>query len=513
MAPAAASPEALALVREVVADEAARAAEHRALLADLADDAARTAAVLGAAGARFGGTGRPGQQAEVKVHLAAVLPGWGTGAMAGLGAGAARALTAPGPVSQLVSTAARFAPYADVPAFAVALVGGLGADGVRHLLSFLATTAPTAAAAGESPPLAGLLAGVLTAAGTGDPRVADVLGDRRGGGRAVGGDGSALATPLLDPSDPDPALDAVAVAMGLVLAVPAAGPGLAAVWGRQLLERERAQGASAVARTTSTSPDPVDAALAALVRGADASAAAELLATPDACVAALARSWSDEGSALTAMVELAGTDTAGGQASRAMLQALGEGLQPGTTRTVTGDPQTLATVREALGELVAAHVGEVVAALDEVAAGAAPTPAADAGLRGLARLLLLPGQEEVLIRTLADALRAGAAGGSAPEVAGAFVAVQEYAQRVQHALACAQGLVDEVEQQVWFDVGVRLPATIVGEAADKVVPRAGDLVDGVVDALAWVSGSEGSYVPPPDTGLIRTVETPPASPP
>lgn len=89
--------------------------------------------------------------------------------------------------------------------------------------------------------------------------------------------------------------------MGLVLAAPGSGAALAAAWGRQLLERERAQGASAVARTTATSPDPLDAALGVLVRAGDASAAAGFLATPDAWVAALARSWSDEGTALSSI--------------------------------------------------------------------------------------------------------------------------------------------------------------------------------------------------------------------
>jgi hypothetical protein len=507
MGPTTVPPEAVALVRDVVADESARVAEHRALLADLADDAARTAAVLGAVGGRFGGTGRSGQQAQVAVHLAAVLPGWGTGAMAGLGAGAARVLTAQGAVTEPAAAAARYAPYAGVPAFAVALVGGLGTDGLRHLLSVLAVTA-SGAGAGESQPLAGLLAGVLTAAGTSDPRVEYVLGHERDAAKAPAGAwGSGAAAPLMDPLDPDVAVDAVAVAMGLVLAAPGAGPALAATWGRHMLERERAQGASAVARTASSaSPDPVHAALGALVRAGDASAAADFLATPEVWAAALARSWPDEGEALARVIELAGPDPAGGQASWAALQALGEGLQPGTTRTVTGEPQTLASVREAVGGLVAAQIEQVVAALEPVSTGAVPTAAADAGLRGLARLLLQPGQDEIVTGVLADALRADAAGGSAPEVAGAFVAVQEYAERVRHALACAQGLVDAVERQVWFDVAVQLPTFAPREVLGKVAPQVGDLADAAVDVLAWASGSEGTYVPPEDTGPVRTEE-------
>ena len=55
-------PEAAALLHEVAAVESARAAEHRALLAGLTEDAERTAGLLGAATAPFGGTGRPGER-------------------------------------------------------------------------------------------------------------------------------------------------------------------------------------------------------------------------------------------------------------------------------------------------------------------------------------------------------------------------------------------------------------------------------------------------------------------
>ncbi|WP_448615501.1 hypothetical protein [Modestobacter sp. URMC 112] len=487
-------PDAAALLQEVEADESARAAEHRELLAELADDADRTAAVLEDAGGSFGGTGRRGDAARVRVHLAAALPGWGTGLMAGLGARAARELTGPGTADDLTAAALRSAPYAGVPAFAVALVAGLGADGVAHLLASSAAAGPSGGG-GEGPaPLAVLLARVLTAAGTEDLRVAGVTG-RSGTGR------------LLPPRDPDAAVDAVAVAMGRVLAVPGVSPGLAASWGRALLERERAQGASPVARTTPTAPDPADTALRVLAASGDRRAAAELLATPEAWAAALARPWPDGGAALARVIGLAGASREGGVAGGAALAALGEGLQPGTDRTVTGDEETLATVRDVLGGLLAEQVQEVVGMLGPVAAGGLPDATVDARLRGLARLLLQPGQQAVLVGALADALRAGTIPAvEAAAVAGGFVAVQEYGERLRHALACAEGLADAAERRVTFDVLVRMPTAVPRELLGRVAPLGEELADAVVDGLAVAVDAEGEYAPPDDTGVVRTEE-------
>lgn len=70
-------PEAVAIVEDLHASEAARRRRHAVLLEELADDAAATARVLADAGRPIGGTGRPGDEGRVLAHLAAELPGWG----------------------------------------------------------------------------------------------------------------------------------------------------------------------------------------------------------------------------------------------------------------------------------------------------------------------------------------------------------------------------------------------------------------------------------------------------
>jgi hypothetical protein len=473
-----APPGADALVAEVVADEAARAAEHRALLTDLAEDAHRSAAVLAAAAAPLGGAGRPGEAPRVAVRLAAVLPGWGTRAMTGLGLEAAADLTARGDLAAVSAAALRYAPYAGVPAFAEALARGLGREGTTYLLAVLGAGAGTDA--GQD--LADLLA------------------------RTLRGDGPAGA--LLDAQDPDGGADVVAVGMGVVLAAPGAGAGLAASWGRAVLERERAQGASAVDRTTSTLPDPVDAALRVLVRAGDAAAAADLLRSPAAWGAALARDWSDGGAALAAVIDLGACAPGGARSARAGLEAFGQGLAPGSDTAAIDVRRLLPAVRDALGGLVAAQADAVAAALVPVAAGAHLDVAADAGLRGLGLLLSEPGPDALVTGALVAALRDGgvrvAAGAGAGEVAsgevaGAYVAVQEYGQRVRHALACARELTDAVDRQLNWTIWVTLPSLAVRGPS-------GELVAGLEDVAARAFRADGTVVPPRDTGLVRTAD-------
>lgn len=351
-------PAAAAVVDEVVADDTARAAEHRALLAELADDASRSAAVLGEAAGALAGGGSRRPAAAVTARLAVALPGWGVPAMTRLGSDAAAALTAPGELEAVTAAAVRYTPYVGVPAFAEALARGLGATGATYLLSLLGSLAGT----GAGDQVAALLAGAFGAA----PPV----------------------RPPLVAADPGGGADVVAIGMGTVLAAPGAGAALAATWGRALLEREAVQGAGAVARTTSTLPDPVKAAVEVLRRTGDRGACAELLASAGAWAAALARNWSDGGSALAAVIGLAAAAPAGAPAVRAGLELLGAGLAPGSREPALDDRQLAPDVRDALGGLVAAQAGAVVTELRRaVGAGtagagtAATDGAADARLR------------------------------------------------------------------------------------------------------------------------------------
>ncbi|SDX53190.1 hypothetical protein SAMN05661080_00351 [Modestobacter sp. DSM 44400] len=461
-------PEAAALLADMVAAEAARAAEHRALLAELADDAQRSAAVLAAATGPLGGVGRPGEAPRVTVRLATVLPGWGMQAMTGLGLDAATALTAPRNFAGIDATAGRYTAYADMPAFAEALARGLGPEGTTYLLAVLGSTADT----GEGKELAALLA------------------------RTLHGDGPAGG--LLDPRAPDGGVDVVAVGMGVVLAAPGAGPRLAATWGRAMLERERVQGVSAVDRTTGTPPDPVDAALHVLLRASDGTAAADLLATPAAWGAALARDWPDGGAALSGVIDLGAAVPEGAGTALAGLEALGRGLAPGSRSPALDDRALLPAVRDATGGLVAAQVGGPVAgALRSAVGGGALDGATDAALRGLGFLLSQPGQDAVVTGALTAALRNGPEGAEVGEVAGAYVAVQEYGMRVRHALDCAREFANAVDRQLNWTVAVTLPSLAVqGRARPFLVAFEG------LAARAFRADSE--VVVPRDTRPVRT---------
>jgi hypothetical protein len=472
-------PEARALVEAVAAEDAERGAEHRGLLQVLAEDAAGAAAVLAASTVAFGGTGRPGDAAAVTVRLAVQLPGWGEGALAALGAQAAADLTRPAPAGTLAAAVARWRPFAALPGFADALVGRLGPDGITWLLSVLVGLAGTA----EEEPLAALLAGAL-----GSPAGLP-------GGRA----GEVLAAVRLDPDDPDGAVDGMAVAMGMVLAAPGAGPALATAWGRDLVAREEAQGARAGAGATGGArlPDPVDAALAVLARSGDAAASASLLADAATWRTLLGRPWPGGTDALAAVIGSAGAAPEAGRVTRSALLALGQGLAPGSTAGVLDDQGALAGVRAAVTGLVAGQPDVVLPVLEAAATGAGLGAADDAVLRGLGYLAADHGSAAEVTEAVREALRAGAAGAFAGEVAGAHVAVLEYGQRLRYALAWSHEQSRAVDAQMPWTLAVGLPVAAIPGAA-------GDLAGVVEDVVADVLDTNGDVEIDPDTGQVRT---------
>jgi hypothetical protein len=477
---AAASAEAVALVRAVTEEDAGRGVEHRALLELLAEDATVTAAVLTGASRPFGGTGRPGDAAAVTVRLAVELPGWGTGALTALGEQAAAQLTRPGTAETLRTAVLRWQPYVSVPGFAGALVGRLGAEGVSWLLSVLAGLAGT----GEEAPLAGLLAGAL--GGPGSP-----------GGPA----GEVLDAVRLSAEDPGGAADDQAVAMGLVLAAPGAGSALAAVWGRQLLAREAARGAPSGAAGTRGGllPDPVDAALTVLARSADADAAALLLEDPAAWTTLLSRPWPGGGGSLAAVVELAAAAPEAGRAARAALLALGAGPGRGGSGRVLDDVGALAQVRGSVTDLVVGQPGVLMPVLDAAVTGASPDTRDDTALRGLGYLVTDAGSAGEVTAAVETALRAGAAGASAGEVAGAHVAVLEYGERLRYALAWGHAQSRAVDAQMLWELGVSRPLSLVSG-------RAGELLDVIEAPVADLLDVNGDVEIGPDTGRVRTAE-------
>lgn len=487
---------AAALVEEVAAAEAARAAEHRALLAALDDDAVATVRALAGATVPLGGTGRPGAVPAVTLHLAERLPGWGEAALTALGVQAAGELTGRLTGAELDSAAARWSVWTSAPAFTDAVLGRLDADGVSWLLTVLGGRAGA-----DDEALGGFLAAtVATVAATGG-RGAEVLGGVR-----------------LDPFDPDAAVDVVAVGMGIVLTGAlaqgrAAGTArIAATWGRQVLAREAAQGVSAPARTTPASPDPAAAVLAVVAAAEDPSAAAQLLHSAAAWTTLLAHPWPAGAADLAAVVGLAAGAPTADRVAHAGLQALGQGLAPGTAERVVLDPGTLDAVGGPLAALVGEQVGVVVELLERATvstpadalrpeADAALLPAAEAVLRGLAHLLADAGWADVVTVALAGALASGVpASGvlpSAAAVAGGYVAVQEHAQRMRYALDLSRAQERAVDAQIVWTLGVTVPA----QAWRRPVGQVGGEV---LDVIADLVGADGEVDLGPDTGRVRT---------
>ncbi|MCZ2806303.1 hypothetical protein O2W18_14405 [Modestobacter sp. VKM Ac-2983] len=481
--------EAADLSAAVAADDVDRAAEHRALLDDLAADATAVAAVLAAVAAPLGGATRLGGAAGVTAWLAGRMPGWGDGAFAALGREAAADLLRPGTAERLDAAAAGWSGHAASPAFAAAVVARLGADGLRWLLTVLGERD------GSVDALADLLAGTLSS----------VAGGAAGGSSAR----RALDDLRLAPADPDGAVDVLAVGMGTVLGAlagrgAAGASALAASWGRQLLAREAGQGAGAAARVGAPAADPVAAALTVLRRAGDRAAAGELLADPAAWTTLLSRPWPGGTEDLAAVVTLAAAGPGAAAAVGAALRSLGRGLAPDSPDKVLVDQETLARIGAEVSGLVAGQAGAVLPVLEAVVRDGGPgghlDASTDAALRGLALLLADEARSEPVVTAVHAALLAGdAPGSSSAELVGATVAVQEHGQRLRYGLAYSQEHEAAVDRQLLWTLGVTVPSFFVRG------PR-GDPLSAGLDLAAIAVGADGEVRMGPDTGRVRTAE-------
>lgn len=478
--------EAADLARAVERDDDARGAEHRALVEALAEDAAAVAAVLAAAAGPLGGAARRGDAGRVTARLATALPGWGDAALTALGVQAAAELTGRSTADQLDAAAARWAGHASSPAFADALVGRLGDEGVTWLLTVVGSRSGTT----DDEPLADLLA------------AAAATSTARGTGARAGG---VLAGVRLDPGDRDPTVDVVAVGMGAVLTRLAGRPGpggtgLAVAWGRQLLAREAARGLPATAGVAAPAADPVVATLGVLASAAEPAAAADLLATPQAWTALLSRSWPGGAADLGSVVALAAQAPAPAavRSGSAALAALGQGLGPGSPERVLVDQEALQEVGGAVADLVAAQAGDVVVPLLGAAVAGPLDPDADRALRGLAHLVADDARDRTVTAAVGAALGSGSAAGA---VAGGYVAVQEHGQRLAYALTWSREQSAAVDRQLAWDLAFSWPTELARTPGAAVVA---DVADELLDAAAGVLGADGEVDLPPDAGPVRT---------
>ncbi|WP_222271764.1 hypothetical protein [Modestobacter marinus] len=146
---------------------------------------------------------------------------------------------------------------------------------------------------------------------------------------------------------------------------------------------------------------------------------------------------------------------------------------------------TLRLLAAPLGELVADQLDGLVPALVAAGAGTPVDATTEAALRGLGLLVSEPAAET----SVTD--RGG-------EVAGAYVAVQEFGDRIRYSLEYARALSDATDwHRLW---------TLVTAPGHLVRGPAEDLVDGLLDAAGTGLHADGEARLPPDTGRVRVAD-------
>jgi hypothetical protein len=183
---------------------------------------------------------------------------------------------------------------------------------------------------------------------------------------------------------------------------------------------------------------------------------------------------------------------------------MGHGLSPRSGESWTVDRTTATQLGPALAAAVGEHVGVPTGLLGAAGAGGVLTLPEEEALRGLAYLSLDP-RSGAAVQEAVDGWAALHLGdGPGPEVTGAWVAAREYAQRLQHALAGYDARSDAVDRQLFYDMTVRFPAWAVEQVVEH--RPGGGFVAGLigvgVDAGAHLANADGSWVNPPDRGLV-----------
>ena len=88
-------------------------------------------------------------------------------------------------------------------------------------------------------------------------------------------------------------------------------------------------------------------------------------------------------------------------------------------------------------------------------------------------------------------------------IRGAFVAVREYAQRLEYAIEGYVAMADAVDREFTYDVTV-LPVSAYSEIAGLFpgASTSADLAEAIVDGGAWLLNADGSWELGPDEGLV-----------
>jgi hypothetical protein len=442
------SPAAQAIVHELEASEATRRRRHAALLEEIEDDAAATARVLLDSCATVGGRGRRGDANRVVAYLAAQLPGWGDGELALRGRTLAEGLTAGTPSEKAKAVSAAVAFAGSTP-FANAFLAALGERGVTYVLRDL----------GDNMFL-------------GDGSVARTLALAFGAAVAGGGSGDPVARVLdadyVQAGDDFGVAGTVATGLAMVLAAgastPSGGVGTRTVagWGRQFLLWEHKHRERIGTRSAGWAPevgDPTGLAISILAQRADPGVSAALLDDPVVWDAVLRRVYDDGGAALGEVVAQAGLEPGegGDRVVRMGLATVGAGLVGEHPAAWTVNRATLRGVASGLGDAVSAHVDVAVEALKVGVDGHLRRGPADI-LAGLGYVTLDPGAAAAIQRALSAWVQVRpealvGVGSQAPILAstllGAYVAVQEFAQRANYTMDALEDR-EEAEAKQWL---------------------------------------------------------------
>jgi hypothetical protein len=488
-----AGPEVRMIVEEVERGEASRRRRHAALLEEIEDDAAATARLLVDSSAAVGGCGRPGEANVVVAYLANRLPGWGDRELIRCGRALADGLTA-GTPAEKAAAATKALALAGSTAFARAFLAALGEEGVAYVLRDLGGDlfGPDSSVART---LAATFGAALPSGETGDP--VDVV----------------LNADYVHADDAFEVAGDVATGLAMVLAAGASTPSggigtrTAAAWGRQFLLWEHHQRERIGTRSAAWAPevgDPTGLAISIVARRADPGVSAALLDDPAVWDAALRRLYDDGGAALGQVVAQAGREPGerGDRVVRMGLATAGAGLAGDDPAGWTVNRATLAGVATGLGDAVALHVDVAVDALAVGVDGRLRSTQADV-LAGLGYVTLDPGaaaaiqgalsawaqvRPEALVDAGFQAQRRSSA------VLGAYVAVQEFAQRTDHAM-------DALEDRAEAQAKQSLEQYTFGLLAE--VPGRECLVLGLLVAgTSNVRHTDGTWIDRVDRGLV-----------
>ena len=440
-------PDVRAIVADVEAGEASRRRRHHALMEEVEDDAAATARVLVDSCAAVGGLGRRGDANRVVAYLAADLPGWGDRELMRRGRALAARLTS-GTPEEKSEAAAGAVTFGGSSAFAGALLAALGSVGVRYVLTDLGRGDTYAA----DSPAARVLAAVFGAAAQGDEPDDPVA--------------RVLDAEYVRPEDDFATVEDVATGLAMVLAAGGSTPSggvrtrTAAAWGRQFLLWEHENHEPIGQRSAIRAPevgDPAGLAISVLAERADPGVSAAFLDDTTVWESALSRPYDDGGAALGQVIAHAGEEPGarGDRVLRMGLAAAGGGLAGVDPYAWAVNRQTLAGASPGLGEAIGQHIDVAAEALRVGVDGHLVRSQADI-LSGLGYVTLDRGAAAAVELALSawaqvrpEALGGADHGAALPgaEVLGAYVAVQEFAQRTSHAMDALEDRAEALAKQ------------------------------------------------------------------